>query len=68
MSDEIIRDITGQEIQTLQKIAVKRLESIEKFFRTNKQGEEVQAKGNSKDLALPVPLRVTDDLPRVLAT
>ena len=47
---------------------IKRFELIEELVRTDKQGEEVQAKDNSKDLALPVPLRVRDDLPRVLAT
>ena len=47
---------------------IKRFESIEELVRTDKQGEEVQAKDNSKDLASPVPLRVRDDLPRVLAT
>ena len=47
---------------------IKRFELIEELVRTDKQGEEVQAKDNSKDLASPVPLRVRDDLPRVLAT
>ena len=54
---------TGQEIQNLQKTAIKRFESIEELVRTDKQGEEVWA----KDLALPVPLRVRDDLSRVFA-
>ena len=47
---------------------MKGFDSVEELVRTDKQGEEVQAKDNSKDLASPVPLRVRDDLPRVLAT
>ena len=47
---------------------IKRLKSIEELVRTDKQGEEVQAKDNSKDLAFPVSLRVRGNLPRVLAT
>ena len=39
---------TGQEIQTLQKTVLKRLESIEELIRTDKQGEEIQAKDNSR--------------------
>ena len=54
----------GQESQALQKTAIKRFESIEELVRTDKQGEEVQA----KDLALPVPLRVRDDSSSVLVT
>lgn len=37
---------------------------IEKFFSTDNQGEEIQA----KDVASPVPLRIREDLPIVLTT
>lgn len=47
---------------------IKRFESIKDLVRTDKQGEKVQAKDNSKDLASAVALRVRADLPRVLAT
>ena len=43
---------TGQESQALQKIVIKRFESIEELVRTDKQGKEVQA----NNLELPVPL------------
>ena len=55
---------TGQKIQALQKTVVKRFELIEVSIRTDKKGEEVKA----KDLASSVPLRVRDDLSRVLVT
>ena len=44
----------GQEIQALQKTVIKRFELSEESIRTNKQGEEI-----------PVPPRVSDDLPRL---
>lgn len=55
---------TCQQIQALQNTMVKRFESIEERIRTEKQGEQVQA----KDLVLPVSLRVRGELLIALAT
>ena len=55
---------TGQEIQASHKTVIKRFELTEELVRTDKQGKEVQA----RDLTSQVPLRLRDDLPRVLAT
>ena len=43
-------------------MVTKRFQSTEELVRTDKQGEEKQTKDSSKDDALPVPLRVRDDL------
>ena len=58
----------GQQIHTPQKTAICRFVTIEELFRTDKWRDEVQTENNNKDLTSPVPLRVRDDLPRVLAT
>ena len=45
---------TGQDIQTLEKIVIRRFVLMKELARTVKQGEGVQAKENSKDLSSPV--------------
>ena len=58
---------TGQEIQVLQaleKIVVKSFETLEEIIRTNEKRVKVQG----QDLATPIPVRIRNDFPRVLAT
>ena len=53
---------TGLEIQILQKAVVKRFAKTEEIIRTDEQGDKVQV----QNLALPVQVKVRNDLPRVL--
>ena len=53
---------TDQEIQTLQKIVVKRFETIESIIGPDEQGKKVQG----QDLTSPVAVR--EDFSRVLAS
>ena len=53
----------GQGILALQKTVVKTFEIIEETIKTDEHGVEVQG----QDLALPIHVRVRDNLPRVLA-
>lgn len=55
---------TSQEMQALQKAVVKRFKTIERIIKIDEQGEKVQR----QDLTLPVPVRVRNDITKILAT
>ncbi|MGE9502486.1 hypothetical protein ACQP3D_29340, partial [Escherichia coli] len=58
---------TVQEVQTLLETMVNRLEAIENL-KTDTTGAKAQTKENKKDLTLPVPFRVRDDLPKIISS
>ena len=58
----VLEQKTGQEIQTLQRVMLKRFKNIEKFIEFDDQGQKVQR----QNVASSVCTKLWDSLPRVL--